>query len=166
MPLKCHWIPQRQPPITNPAVLWIATNARSARNRNADGIVSGREEGAVGLAVVGLFDGILGKLAASNRIPHASYEELVFLVKETDQFNLRKFCDKVSAAPSDEVVKAKPKHDKFVNAFLFKKDIFETFTYIAPEYIACSSDFPFKEEQMLTFSRTTMSRLLMVLSGR
>jgi len=44
-----------------------------------------------------------------------------------------KFCEKVFPAPSDDVIKAR--HDKFVDAFLVKKDIVETFSYIAPEYI-------------------------------
>jgi hypothetical protein len=44
-----------------------------------------------------------------------------------------KFCEKTFPAPPDDVIKAR--HDKFVDAFLVKKDIVETFTYIAPEYI-------------------------------
>ena len=51
-----------------------------------------------------------------------------------------KFCEKVSPAPPDAEIKAR--HDKFVDAFLVKKDVVEAFTYIAPEYIVCAVLFP------------------------
>ncbi|KAM7185498.1 hypothetical protein V8F33_012385 [Rhypophila sp. PSN 637] len=44
-----------------------------------------------------------------------------------------KFCNKVDPAPSEEEIQAR--HDKFVDAFLVKKDVKLAFTYIAPEYI-------------------------------
>ncbi|KAK5654268.1 hypothetical protein OQA88_7444 [Cercophora sp. LCS_1] len=60
-----------------------------------------------------------------------------------------KFCQKVSPAPSDDQVKAK--HDKFVDAFLVKKDIVETFTYIAPEYINNNVSSPDGAQRALDF---------------
>jgi len=44
-----------------------------------------------------------------------------------------KFCEKSTAPLLDSDVRAR--HDKFVDAFLVKKDVVEAFTYIAPEYI-------------------------------
>ncbi|KAK3352778.1 hypothetical protein B0T25DRAFT_453631 [Lasiosphaeria hispida] len=44
-----------------------------------------------------------------------------------------KFCERSSPAPPDAEVKAR--HDKFVDAFLVKKDVVEAFTYIAADYI-------------------------------
>ncbi|KAK4450165.1 hypothetical protein QBC34DRAFT_297666 [Podospora aff. communis PSN243] len=60
-----------------------------------------------------------------------------------------KFCEKVSPAPPDDVIKAR--HDKFVEAFLVKKDINETFTYIAPEYINNNVTSPDSAQRALDF---------------
>lgn len=48
-----------------------------------------------------------------------------------------KFCEKSTAPLLDSDVRAR--HDKFVDAFLVKKDVVEAFTYIAPEYIVSCS---------------------------
>ncbi|KAK0745841.1 hypothetical protein B0T18DRAFT_324674 [Schizothecium vesticola] len=44
-----------------------------------------------------------------------------------------KFCERSTPAPPDDEVKAR--HEKFVDAFLVKKDVVEAFTYIASDYI-------------------------------
>jgi hypothetical protein len=44
-----------------------------------------------------------------------------------------KFCERSTPAPTDDEVKAR--HEKFVDAFLVKKDVVEAFTYIASDYI-------------------------------